>query len=105
MHERDGVKLAIARAVALAGGPTGLARMIKRGVKRQNVAYWVGAGIVPAEHCPTIERETGVPCEELCPGVEWHVLRDGASSRDKDQGYRSHTPIDPQLAPERHGAN
>lgn len=30
---------------------------------------------VPAEHCPSIERATGVLCEELRPDVEWSVLR------------------------------
>lgn len=30
---------------------------------------------VPAEVCPSIERLTGVRCEELRPDIEWHVLR------------------------------
>lgn len=39
-------------------------------------------GVVPAEHAPTIEELTGgaVTCEEMCPHVKWHVLRNGARS-------------------------
>lgn len=30
---------------------------------------------VPADYCPSIERVTGVRCEDLRPDVEWDVLR------------------------------
>ncbi len=36
---------------------------------------WKKRGNVPAEHCPAIERATGVRCEELRPDVAWSVLR------------------------------
>jgi DNA-binding transcriptional regulator YdaS (Cro superfamily) len=37
---------------------------------------WKARGKVPAEHCPAIERATGVRCEELRPDVPWEVLRE-----------------------------
>ena len=64
------------RAIQLAGGPTALARAV--GVSSHNVVLQWQRNRVPAEHCPVIERITGVPCEELRPDVEWAVLR-GAS--------------------------
>jgi DNA-binding transcriptional regulator YdaS (Cro superfamily) len=36
---------------------------------------WKTRGRVPAEHCPSIERETGIRCERLRPDVAWDVLR------------------------------
>ena len=41
-------------------------------VGRTAVTHWAG-GIrtLPLDHCPVIERVTGVPCEELRGDVEW----------------------------------
>lgn len=44
------------------------------GLTRGAVNHWKQSG-VPAEHCPEIERLTGVPCETLNPRVNWAVLR------------------------------
>lgn len=66
------------RAIRIAGGPTALARGV--GVKSHNVVRQWLLNRVPAEHCPVIERITGVLCEELRPDVEWAVLRAGGSS-------------------------
>ena len=71
---------ALKRAIELFGGQAGLAAAI--GLKQQNIWNWVNrSGSVPAEYCPAIERasrEKGEPilCEDLCPGVDWAVLRD-----------------------------
>lgn len=68
---------ALDRAIKLAGGLS--AAVPKFGVNRyQAIQQWRLNG-VPAEHAPTIEEATGVPCEELCPGPKWYVLRRGAA--------------------------
>lgn len=75
-------KEALQEAVRLAGGTaTGLATKLGGKVVRQNVEYWLSEGAkgAPAEHCPAIERETGVKCELLRPDVDWGVLRDPAT--------------------------
>lgn len=41
----------------------------------QAIQDWVRRGIVPAEHCPTMEKETGVRCELLNPKINWTYLR------------------------------
>lgn len=48
------------------------------GITYQAVQAWRKEGrkhATPAEYCPTIERLSGVPCEELRPDVDWSVLR------------------------------
>lgn len=61
-------------------GVTAFAQRI--GVAQSTVSMWKARQRVPAENCPTIERETGVRCERLCPGVPWGVLRQQAASND-----------------------
>lgn len=63
------------KAIDQAGGVTALAKKI--GELPQTVSAWEkrAGGRVPAEHCPSIELETGVPCEELRPDVKWWVVR------------------------------
>jgi len=69
-------------------GHAALERAIKRarlgklakalGVKYQLIQCWRDKGrrfAAPAEYCPALERETGVPCEELRPDIPWAVLR------------------------------
>ena len=64
---------ALKRAIGVAGTVTQLARWV--GVSDNAPHMWLARGRVPAEHCPDIERETGVRCEELRPDVSWYVLR------------------------------
>lgn len=47
------------------------------GVSQPTVSDYVAVR-VPPEKAPLIERLTDrqVTCEEMCPQVEWHVLRD-----------------------------
>jgi DNA-binding transcriptional regulator YdaS (Cro superfamily) len=48
------------------------------GVTRAAVAQWTNPGrVVPAEHCPKIERFFGgeVRCEELNDRIDWGYLR------------------------------
>ena len=69
--------MSLNQAIAHMGGQTALAQAVN--VKQQQVWNWInrGAGRVPAEHCPAIERATGgaVRCEDLRPDVDWAVLR------------------------------
>ena len=60
---------AIKRAVDQAGGQSALARSIGKGVKQQNVWWWVHKGAAPPEHCLAIEQATGVSRHELRPDV------------------------------------
>ena len=69
---------AIEKAIFIAGNATRLAKAL--GVSVQAVCFWRdGKRGIPAERCPDIERETGVPCEDLRPDVDWSVLRVPAS--------------------------
>lgn len=69
----DNPMTALDEAIAKADGVKNLAERI--GVGQSTVSMWKARGRVPAENCPAIERETGVRCERLCPGVPWDVLR------------------------------
>lgn len=74
---------ALLRAIEVAGGPTALCRAV--GAPSPGaVKQWRIAG-VPAAYCPSIERATGVPCEELRPDVEWGVLRASAAAGAESQ--------------------
>jgi len=64
---------AFLRAVEIAGSRLRLAELI--GVASSTPGMWAFRKKVPAEHCPAIERETGVLCEDLRPDVPWGVLR------------------------------
>ena len=66
---------ALERAIEKAGGISALAARI--GVAASAPSMWKSRARIPAEHCPAIERETGVTCEELRPDVAWSVLRTG----------------------------
>lgn len=71
---------ALAKACRVVGGQSALASLIGGKVKQGHVFYWLDTGRIPAQHCPTIERETtarGEPvrCEELCDDADWAVLR------------------------------
>lgn len=48
----------------------------KLGVAPPSVCQWrTGLRKVPFERCLQIEAITGVPAEELRPGVLWHIYR------------------------------
>lgn len=64
---------ALDEAIEAAHGVGALAALI--GVAPSAPSMWRIRGSVPAEHCPAIERETGVRCERLNPRVAWDVLR------------------------------
>ncbi|RUR69047.1 Cro/Cl family transcriptional regulator [Variovorax guangxiensis] len=64
---------ALDEAIAIAGGVGVLASRI--GVAASAPNMWKKRRSVPAEHCPAIERETGVRCERLRACVPWDVLR------------------------------
>lgn len=52
------------------------------------ISQWrTGKRSVPAEHCPSIERETGgkVRCEDLHPDVDWGYLRASLLSTESVQ--------------------
>lgn len=71
------------RAAQIFGTAKGLA--IELGVSKGAFSQWKRDGRrTPPEYCPTIERLTGVRCEELCPGVEWGVLR-GPPRKERGQ--------------------
>jgi DNA-binding transcriptional regulator YdaS (Cro superfamily) len=64
----------ISDACGRVGGISALARAIK--VTPPTVHQWIsGHRPIPVRRCPDIERETGVPCEDLRPDVDWSVLR------------------------------
>jgi len=69
----DSPMKALDEAIAHVDGVSVLASRI--GVAQPTVSMWKARGTVPAEHCPAIERETGVRCERLHPSVPWDVLR------------------------------
>lgn len=73
---------AFLEAIKVAGSRADLADRV--GVAHSTVGMWVFRKKVPAEHCPAIERETGVVCERLRPDVPWYVLR-GTAKRARKQ--------------------
>lgn len=82
---------ALLEAVKRAGGtPAALATRLGGKVQRQHVEYWLKRGRTPAEHCPSIERETGVRCEALEPSVAWGVLRCSCNSRQVTDQLAEH---------------
>jgi len=72
---------ALIQAIKIAGGKSELARII--GVVPSNPHMWIIRKRTPAEHCPSIERATGVLCEKLRPEVDWEFLRGTAKKAKK----------------------
>lgn len=71
-------RIALDAVIAQVGGKSALMRALNdRGheIKSHNVIAQWQFNRVPAHYCPDIEALTGTPCEELRPGVAWHVLR------------------------------
>ncbi|MDD0817191.1 YdaS family helix-turn-helix protein [Curvibacter sp. HBC28] len=72
----------IDRAAKVVGSLAELARCL--GVTRGAVNHWKLPGrTTPPEHCPKIERMTGVRCEELNPDIDWTVLRNNLPERTR----------------------
>lgn len=66
------------------GGVSAMAAAL--GISRSAVWQWVhahGDRRVPVERCMQIERLTGIPCEQLRPDIEWHVLRGTESAANQ----------------------
>ena len=73
---------AFLKAVEIAGSRLKkLAELV--GVAGSTPGMWAFRKKIPAEHCPAIERETGVRCEDLRPDVPWEVLRNSKRSGRK----------------------
>jgi DNA-binding transcriptional regulator YdaS (Cro superfamily) len=63
------------RASEKLGGAARLAEVA--GVSIQAAYQWInGDRPVPAERAPLIAAASGVPVEELCPAVPWHLVTD-----------------------------
>lgn len=80
---KNTVQAAIGKACAIFGSQLALAENL--GVTPGVVSQWVkGARPVPPRHCPKIERLTDgvVRCEELCPDVDWGLIRNAAPIND-----------------------
>ncbi|MFT0167518.1 YdaS family helix-turn-helix protein [Paraburkholderia mimosarum] len=45
------------------------------------IQEWRRQGRVPADHCPPVERETGVLSEGLNDRVDWAYIRAGGAAR------------------------
>ncbi len=71
----DDVIAALDEAIALCGGAKAFVERIH--VASSSPGMWRRRRSVPADHCPSIERETGgkVRCERLRPSVDWGYLR------------------------------
>ena len=65
--------IALDQAIDAAGGISELARALE--LKSHGVIHQWRFNGVPAKYCPDLECLTGVPCESLCPEVNWAVLR------------------------------
>lgn len=72
MKKKSGIQLALEK---FENRPSKLAAMVGCGVLRQHVEHWKKVGYVSARWAPDVERVSGVPCEKLCPDVNWAVLR------------------------------
>lgn len=70
-------KHGLQKAIAKAGGVSALAKALN--VKPPSVYDWIERR-VPAERCLEIEREFGIPVEEIRADLPWHVVR-GNSER------------------------
>lgn len=75
---------AIAEAIRIAGSQTELARRIR--ATQGLIHHYVRGTRIPPERCIAIERETGVPCEQLRPDIRWTRGTDGQIT-----GY--HVPV------------
>ncbi len=81
-------KEALDRAISAVGSQSAFADALReathKDIRPGHIYYWLKAvrdgGEVPSAHCPDIEAITKgtsgpVTCEQLCPSVNWAVLR------------------------------
>lgn len=74
------------RAVAIVGSQSALGKLL--GVGQPAVSKWIAkGGCLPAEHVLLVERETGVPKEELRPDIYPPTLA-AAAAPDRLEGAR-----------------
>jgi hypothetical protein len=70
--------LALAKAIAIAGGKTALMRKLNEcghTINSHNtITQWLKNG-TPEEYCPDIEVLTGIRCEKLNPKPNWAAVR------------------------------
>ena len=59
------------------------------GVTQSAVSQWIDRGIVPAEHCPRIEKHFAgdVRCEDLNDKVDWAYLRAAPAPQKKNRSH------------------
>lgn len=72
MSISESMRVALAKAIDLAGGQTAFAVLVstdERPVSQQLVSYWFRKGELPAELVLRVEKLTGVLREELRPDV------------------------------------
>lgn len=72
MSISESMRVALAKAIDLAGGQTAFAVLVsteERPVSQQLVSYWFRKGELPAELVLRVEKLTGVQREELRPDV------------------------------------
>lgn len=77
-HATPKTVAALQRAIDVMGSQAALGAVC--GKTQGHVSYWLRAGIVPSDYCPSIERATRergevVFCECLHPAVPWGELR------------------------------
>lgn len=78
MNSNRPVNEALERAIAKFDSLAAMARAL--GLSGyQVIQEWRRQCRVPAEHCPQVERMTGVPCEELNSKVDWTYVRNAKS--------------------------
>ena len=59
------------------------------GVTQSAVSQWIDRGIVPAEHCPRIEKHFAgdIRCEDLNDKVDWAYLRAASAPQKKNRAH------------------
>ncbi len=70
----------VKEAIDAAGGSSKVASWF--GIEPASVSGWIKRGIVPAEHCPTIEKNSNgaALCEELNSKADWGYFRTANST-------------------------
>lgn len=69
---------ALEQAIAKFGSLADMARALELSSYRV-IQEWRRQGRVPAEHCPKIERASGIPCEGLNDRIDWAYVRAGGA--------------------------
>lgn len=74
MTNNDSPEVAAMKRALAAADNSQTKMAVRLGISQQRIAYYLKNGAT-AEIAPDIEAAFGVPCEELCPAVNWAVLR------------------------------